>query len=242
MVAEEVGELGGGLEVPLGVGFEAPAGVVDGAVFADAGERVVEAAARRVVLVDVAGGDEGKTVRGGQGGEVGEAAVVVAAMVVGGGEVEGGGEVVAVPGEVVGEVIVGGDGRHRDEEVAVRVCRLDDVCAGELTFALGRAPASRGDEAGEAAVAVPGGGEAEEAGAVGEVQAGTGDEVEAGAPGGLVGAHDPGQRVAVGQGESAVAQFGRPLDHLIRVGGAPQEGEVAGDLEFGVGGFRGHGP
>ena len=92
------------------------------------------------------------------------------------------------------------------------------------------------------AVAVPGGGEAEEAGAVGEVEAGAGDEVEAGALGGFVGAHDPGQRVAVGQGQGAVAKFGRPLNHLIRVRGAPQEGEVAGDLEFGVGGDRGHGP
>ena len=104
---EEVGEFGGGFEVPFGVGFQAPAGVVDGAVLADAGERVEEAAARGVVLVDVAGGDEGDAVRGGEVGEVGQAAVVIAAMVVGGGEVEGGGEVVAVPGEVVGEVVVG---------------------------------------------------------------------------------------------------------------------------------------
>ena len=77
VVPEEAGEFGGGLEVPFGVGLEAPAGVVDGAVLADAGERVVEAAARGVVLVDVAGGDEGEAVRGGEPGEMGEAVVVL---------------------------------------------------------------------------------------------------------------------------------------------------------------------
>ena len=131
-----------------------------------------------------------------------------------------------------------------------------DVFPGEMAFSLGRAPSSRGDEAGEGAVAVPGGGEAEKAWAIGEVEAGARDEVEAGAPSGLVGAHDPGKRVAVGQGEGAVAQLDCAFDHLIGVGGAPQEGEVAGDLEFGVGAiggsgaagrvswraFRGHGP
>ena len=71
VVAEEAGEFGGGLEVALGVGLQAPAGVVDGAVLADAGERVVEAAARGVVLVDVAGGDEGEALGGGEVGEVG---------------------------------------------------------------------------------------------------------------------------------------------------------------------------
>ncbi len=206
----------------------------------------MEAAARGIVLVDIAGGDEGDVVRGGEGGEVREAAVVVAAVVVGGGEVEGGGEVVAVPGEVGGEVGAGGakgagraggaerDGWDGDEEVAVGVGGRGDIVPGEHAFALGRAPASRGDEAGEGAVAVPGGGEAEEAGAVGEIEARAGDEVQAGAPGGLVRAHDPGQRVAVGQGQRLVAEFAGPLDHLRRVGGAPQEGEVAGDLQFGV--------
>ena len=111
-----------------------------------------------------------------------------------------------------------------------------EVVPGEHAFALGCAPASRGDQAGECAVTVPGGGEAEQAGAVNEVEPGAGDEVQAGAPGGLVGAHDPRQRVAVGQGERPVAQLGSALDHLLGVGGTPQKGEVAGDLEFGVAG------
>ena len=258
VVAEKAGEFGGGLEVPFGVGLEAPARVVDGAVLADAGEHVVEAAARGIVLVDVAGGDEGDAVRVGEGGETGKAAVVVAAVAVGGGEVERGGEVVTVPGEVVGEVVAGRDGGDGDEEVAGRVGGRGDIVPCEHAFALGRASASRGDEAGERAVAVPGGGEAEQAGAVLQVEPGARDEVEAGALGGLVGADDPGQRVAVGQGEGAVAEFGRAFDHLLGVRGAPQEGKVAGDLEFGVGGggpgaggragracrasFRGHGP
>ena len=108
----------------------------------------------------------------------------------------------------------------------------------EHAFALGCAPASRGDQAGEGAVTVPGGGEAEEARAIVEVEPGAGDEVQAGAPGGLMCAHDPGQGVAIGECECPVPQLTGPFGHFLGVGGALQEREVAGDLEFGVGGFR----
>ena len=107
MVAEEAGEFGRGLEVSFGVGGQAPAGGVDGAVLADAGQHVVEPPPSGVVLVDVSGGDEGHAVRLGQGREAGQAAVVVAAVVVGGGKAERGAEVVAVPGEVGREIGAG---------------------------------------------------------------------------------------------------------------------------------------
>ena len=189
--------------------------------------------------MDVAGGDKVDAVRFGQPGEGGQTVVVVALVVVGGGEVEGGVEVVAVPGEVVGEVVAGGDRGdrgNRDEDVVVGVCRPSHVLPAEMTLALGRAPASGGDEAGERAVAAPGDGEAEKAGAVDKVEPRAGNEVHSGPKRGLVGAHHARQGVAVGEREGAVAELRSPLDHLLGVGGTPQKGEVAGDLELGVGG------
>ena len=49
-----------------------------------------------------------------------------------------------------------------------------------------------------------------------------------------MGAHDPCQGVAVGERQGAVAQGMRPLHQFLRLGGAAQEREVAGDLEFRV--------
>ena len=87
----------------------------------------MEPTPRRVVLVDVAGGDEGHAVRLGQGSEAGQAAVVVAAVVMGGGQVEWGGEVVAVPCEVGGKIGAVRLGRDGDEDVAVLGGRRGDI-------------------------------------------------------------------------------------------------------------------
>src|SRR3546814_2276556 len=48
---------------------------------------------------------------------------------------------------------------------------------------------------------------------------------------GDVGAHDAGQRVAVGDGDRRQPERGGPHHQLLRMRARPQEGEVAGDLE-----------
>ena len=55
---EQARHLGGGLQVALGVGLEAVAGVVNRAFLADAGEHVGQRLAIGVVIDDVVGGDE----------------------------------------------------------------------------------------------------------------------------------------------------------------------------------------
>ena len=54
-----------------------------------------------------------------------------------------------------------------------------------------------------------------------------------------MGAHDTGQRIAVGDGDGRQPQFGRPRHQFLGVRGPGQEGEVRGDAKFRIGG-RGH--
>ena len=54
-----------------------------------------------------------------------------------------------------------------------------------------------------------------------------------------MGPHRPGEGTLVGDGQRPVAQFPRPGDHFLRLGGAAQETEAGQAVEFGVGGEHG---
>ena len=66
--------------MPLGIGFEAQARVIDRAFFADAGEHVLQGAAMGRVIKHATGGDEGNTDARGEIGERGDAGTIVAAI------------------------------------------------------------------------------------------------------------------------------------------------------------------
>jgi len=55
----------------------------------------------------------------------------------------------------------------------------------------------------------------------------------------LVGADDPGERVAVGDAERCQPEQRRLGEQLLDMRGAAQEGIVAGDVQLGVGGHAG---
>ncbi len=75
-------------QMPLGVAIEAEACLVDGAGLADAGENVLQAAARRVVAEHVVGRDE-RNARGfGDGGKTMEPFRIVSMKAIGGGEID----------------------------------------------------------------------------------------------------------------------------------------------------------
>ena len=76
-------------DVPLGIGFEAQARVVDRAFLADAGEHVLQRAAMRRVIEHATGGDEGNADARGEIGERGDAGAIVAAIRMPRREVEG---------------------------------------------------------------------------------------------------------------------------------------------------------
>ena len=58
MLAEQPRHLLGRLDVPLGIGLEPPAGLVDGQVLADAGDHVLQHAPAGLVVEHIVGGDQ----------------------------------------------------------------------------------------------------------------------------------------------------------------------------------------
>ena len=231
MIAEERGHLRGGLEMAFRVGVQAPAGAVDGAALADAGEQVVEPAALWKVLVHVAGRGQGHAFRFRERGESGEAAGVVAPVAMGGGQIEGCLQPLPVPRQPSGEPGAGHLRRQDDENLLPG--RLHDIRAQEPALPFGRAPAPAGDQAGQPSIALPRDRQTEQGRPVHQVEAGTGDEAQVGLPGGMVGAHDARQGVAVGESQGTIAQGMGLLHQFLGVGSAAQKREVAGHLQLG---------
>ena len=74
----------------------------------------------------------------------------------------------------------------------------------------------------------------EDAGSGAKIQSRADDKADAGLLGGVMGAHDAGKAVAVGNGEGRIAQRMRRHHQLVRMRAALKEAEIGGDLEFGV--------
>ena len=88
MAFEQARHLLGRFDMPLGIGLQAQARVVDRAFLADAGEHVLQGTAMGRVIEHAAGGDEGNTDARGKIGERGDAGAIVAAISVPRREVE----------------------------------------------------------------------------------------------------------------------------------------------------------
>ena len=152
MIVEEGGHLRGGLEMAFRVGREAPAGGVDGAALADAGEQIVEPATLGDVLVHIAGRDQGHALRFRERSESGQAAGIVAPVAAGGGQEERRVQPLPVPRQPFGEPGTGHFRRQGDEDLLPG--RFHDILAHEPTLPLGCAAAPSGDQAGQTAVAL----------------------------------------------------------------------------------------
>ncbi len=114
-----------------------------------------------------------------------------------------------------------------------------DVVAGEVVGALRRAAPPAGDELAEIAVARAVGGEQHELDTIGERDLAADHERQPACLRGEMGAHHPGHRALVGEGEGAIAERLRPLHQLLGVRGPAQEGEIGQAMELGVGGQHG---
>ena len=247
---EEPRHLGPALEVALGIGGEAPAGLRHGDARADRGQHVLQRPALARVIVDVVGGDQGGLVPLGQGRQPVEAAHVVAPVEHVGGEIE---RALMAPAECgerrlerravplatpLAAFLVQAVRRQRDQHLALGVRR--HVLHMEHAAALGRAPLTEGEQAAEAAVSGAVARIAEEREPAGEVEPRAGQEPQARR---LrrdslrcdMGAHRAGEGVAVGDADGGEAERRRPLHQLLGVGGAAQEAEVAHRLQLGVG-------
>ena len=116
---------------------------------------------------------------------------------------------------------------------------LEEVVEREQACALFGPALAEGQQAAEPAVGGAVGGPDQQIGEVGECQAGADDQLGCGAFTGclfpaFVGADDAGEGVEIGDGDGAIAQFGGPVHQFIRMRSAAEEGEVGGDIQFGV--------
>ena len=75
-------------QVPLGIAIEPEAGLVDGAGLADAGENILQAAARRLMVEHVVGRDERNSRGFGEGGETMKPFRIAAMEAIRGGEID----------------------------------------------------------------------------------------------------------------------------------------------------------
>lgn len=108
------------------------------------------------------------------------------------------------------------------------------------------AAAAQGDEFGQIAIAVLVLGQQDEFDrrmrAVVQRQAAADDELQVPVLGGLdMGAHHPGQRAFIGDGQRRIAEFHGAFDQFFGMRGAREKAEIGLAVQFGVGGQQGGG-
>ena len=148
ILRKEPRHLGGRLQVPLGIGLEAEAGVGDRAFLADAGEHVGQRLADGMVVERIGGGDERGTCLGGKLGQFAQPAALVAAIGERGGKIgaaaRGGGERAQPLGEGRGERA------RRDGDEDLPLGRREQLGEGEMALALEGAAVARPSAGGRA--------------------------------------------------------------------------------------------
>jgi hypothetical protein len=234
---EQARHLGRFLQVALGVGRQAKAGRVDGAVLAHAGERVQERPARGHVHAHVVGRNQRGTAGRGAFGQMLEAPRIVAAVEHLAGQIAGAGKAPAEPGKRLLKRGIGVLGRQDDEHLAFAV--VFQLRQGEATIALLGAALAECQQAAEAAVGGPVARIAQHLGTVLGHQARADQQLEARLLGSRVGAHHAGQGVAVGDAQRGQAQRLGGEHQLVRMRAAAQEAVVAGHLQLGISGHGG---
>ncbi|GJD81874.1 hypothetical protein NBEOAGPD_5130 [Methylobacterium gregans] len=248
VVCEEPGHRVRRLQVALGIGLEAVAGLGQGAALADAGDDVLKRPPVRMVVERVRHRHERGAEPVADLGEAPEPGALVAAPPVAAGEIGPAGRRLGEPRETVEECVRRLDaalGRQRDQDLSGR--GPEHRVEAEAAFAFPGAPVARREQAAEPAV-----GRAIHR--VGDrLEPVLGDEAharqEADPPGlGIagparppgfhprrrVGAHQTGRGVAVRDADGGEPVSQRLLDVFLGVRGAAQEGEVRLDGEFRV--------
>src|ERR1051326_3112086 len=109
-----------------------------------------------------------------------------------------------------------------------------EIVPGKVAGTFSGAALAQGKETAEAGVSGLVGGIDEDGRAVRQVKAGADDTAEIRFFGALMGADDAGERASIGNAESRETEDGGAGEELLDVGGAAEEGEVRGGLEFGV--------
>ncbi len=120
--------------------------------------------------------------------------------------------------------------QHADQALGVE----GDVLPAEDAFGLAAAPLAERQQPAQPGVGRPVGRIDQDRRAVGQIEAAADDQPDAGRLGGLVGADDAGEAVAIGDRQRLDAACGGLDEQLLAGTRAAQEGEVRGALQLGI--------
>ena len=224
------------LQMAIGVAFPPEAQLVDGAAVTHAGDHVLQQPALGMVKQDVVGDDGLNAGLGRQVGKVVQAHGVARPAAQAERQIGAGREGRLEAPQALGADLVGlvGD-QHRDQALG----EVGQVRPVEIALGLAGAPLAQRQQAAEPGVGWPIGRVDQHAGAIHQVQPAANDQPDAGDLGGLVGAHDAGDRVAIDDGQGLDPAAGRLVEQVLAGAGPPQEREVRGRLQLDVaGGLR----
>ena len=199
-------------------------------MLSDGGQHVLEGPASGAVVVDVVGGEERRAAALRQRRQAGKTGAVAAPVEHVRGEVERAVMRAAESGEFRFEAFAPGLRRQRDQKLPPGMGK--QVLPMQHAFAFARAPLAESEQPAEASISGPVAGIAEQRGAVREIEPRAGQQADAGPLRRHMGAHRAGERVAVGDANGRKPEPGGFLDQFLRMGGAAQEAEIAGRLQF----------
>jgi len=230
VAAEQPGHFRGRLQMALGMGGETKPGFADRAMLADAGHHILQRPPLGHVVVHIVGREERQPGFLGDRGEPGEVARIVAAIEVMRREIGASAEIRRhARGEFRDIALVR---RQHDEDLPLAMRR--DIGVVEMAFAFRGAPLAEGQQTGQPAIGGAVFGKGEEAGAVGEVEPHADHQADADCLRRVMGAHDAGDAVAVGDRDRLVAERRRGHHQLVRMRCAAQKREIGGDLQLRV--------
>ena len=128
--------------------------------------------------------------------------------------------------------------RQGDDDLALAV--FVQIIAGDMTLALGRPAFAHRQQPRQPAIGGPAHGKTQHAEATGEVELRADHQPQPKPPRRAMGPYHPGQSIAVGDGDGAVAERGGGGNQLIRMGRTAQKAEIRRHLKLGVGRGAGH--
>ena len=236
IVTEQTGHFGRRLQIAFGVGGQAIAGVVDGAMVAHTGQNILQGAPLGDMVMDRAGRHQGRAMAARQFGQMSQPGAIPAAVKQMPGEPALPSEQRAKPVQMAGEYRVR-TGRRQDQQV-VAAAQRGQIVMRQMTVALGRAPFAQAEQARQPAIGGAVLGQGENTGAIDQIEA-AGHHITQ-----IVGARrhmaadHPGESVVIGDGQGVVTKSGGGVDQFLRMGGAAQKAEIADRLQFGVAGDR----
>src|SRR6516225_11282156 len=213
-------------QMAFGIGRETIAGFSDRAVFANAGQHILQRAPLGHVIKNVVGRDERQTDRLAERGEAGEAPQIVTAIEVMSSEI---GTSPEIRPDAGGEFCFL---RQNDDDLTFTVCHHIGIV--EMAFAFGRTALAQGQQTRQAAIGGAVLGEGEKAGAVAQIEAAANDEAEPDLFCRVMGAHDTGKAVAVSDRDRRMTECRRGHHQLVRMRCTAQKREIGGDLKLRV--------